>query len=174
MCKLTNKSSYFIALTILIVGLLPNIVQALLIEYSLPELVKESDIICRGKVIKTECRWGSPDWDQNSHLIFTDITLSASEFYKGKPEKKELIITCEGGEVGEVGLLVEDMPQFKIGEEVLVFLGKETSKGTRTVTNLYNGKYTISQGRVLEKNEPINRFVNRVKNTVKEQQRRER
>ena len=163
-----SKNHKVVFLAIIIATILPQISSGLIIELSMPNLVKTSDLIVRGSVVKTESRWGSLSWDPNSRIILTRTTLQISEFYNGVSDKSEIIIETEGGEIGEVGLLVEDMPQFEPNEEVIVFLGTQDSKGIRRVVNLYNGKYTLSEGKILERNEPITQFVNKIKQTVKQ------
>ena len=161
------KNYKVVFLAIIITLILPQISNGLIIELSLPNLVKTSDLIVRGYVVKTESHLGSLSWDPNSRIILTKTTLQISESYKGISTKDEITIETEGGEIGETGLFVEDMPKFTPNEEVIVFLGAQDSKGIRRVINLYNGKYTLSEGKILERNEPINQFVNKIKQTVK-------
>jgi hypothetical protein len=162
------KNYKVLFLAIIIATVLPQISSGLIVQLSMSDLVKTSDLIVRGDVIKTESHWGSLSWDPNSRIILTRTTLQISESYKGLADKNEITIETEGGEIGEVGLLVEDMPRFVPNEEVIVFLSAQDSKGIRRVVNLYNGKYSLSEGKILEQNEPINQFVNKIKQTVKE------
>ena len=155
-------------LAIVFATVLPQISSGLIIELSMPNLVKTSDLIVRGSIVKTESYWGSLSWDPNSRIILTSATLQISESYKGVSDKSEIIIETEGGEIGEIGLFVEDMPKFAPNQDVIVFLSAQDSKGIRRVVNLYNGKYSLSEGKVLERNETINQFVNKIKQTVKQ------
>lgn len=166
-----NKYIKLLILTFLITTLLPTISNALYIKYSFSDLVKTSDLIVRGNVIKSESHWGSLAWDPNSRIIFTNTTVQITEPYKGEADKSEIIIETQGGEIGEIGLMVEDMPQFEPGEEVIVFLTPPDPKGIRRVDNYDNGKYTLSEGKIIQNNEPISQFISKIKQTVKETRR---
>jgi len=165
------KNYKVVLLAIIIATVLPQISSGLIIQLPMPDLVKTSDLIIRGSIVKTESYWGSLSWDPNSRIILTSATLQIGESYKGVSDKSEIIIETEGGEIGEIGLFVEDMPKFEPNQEVVVFLSAPDSKGIRRVVNLYNGKYSLSAGKVLERNETINQFVNKIKQTVKETRR---
>jgi hypothetical protein len=169
-----KKISHPVAIVLLIVGCLAVPGPAMIIEMSLPELVSNSDAVVRGEVTKTECRWIHPDWDPNSRIIVTDVTLTVLNSIKGKLDNTEVIIETPGGEIGDTGLWVEDAPRFRPGEETIVFLGPENPQGMHSVTNSCNGKYTIADGIVLEKNEPVSRFVRRTIQVVRDQDGRKR
>lgn len=157
-----------IPVLILFVIFIPTPSKGLIIELPFSDLVKASDLIVRGRVTKTEAYWGSLSWDPNSRIILTGVTVQITEFYKGRTDKNQIIIETEGGEIGDIGLWVEDMPRFEPNEEVIVFLSPQDSKGIRRVVNFYNGKYTLSKGMVLERDERINQFVNKIKQTVRQ------
>ena len=167
--EVTMSQNLKFFLAVLIMLLLTNLSEALLIELPLPELVKESDIIIRGEVVKTESRWGYLEYNANSRIIFTDVTIAVTDYLKGASDKSEVVIETEGGEIGEIGLMVEDMPKFETGEDVVLFLSQENNQGMRKVANLRNGKYSISEGTVLERDEPITRFERTIKQFVKDQ-----
>jgi hypothetical protein len=168
------KNIKVILLITLIIWLFPTIGNCLINELSLKDLAKASNLIVRGNVVKTESHWTNPTWDPNSKIIVTDVTLRINELFKGTSIQRQLIVQTEGGEVGDVGLAVEDMPKFSLSEEVIVFLSPTNAKGVRTVTNLHNGKYTIAQGKILEKDVSTGQFVNKIRQTLKELQKEER
>jgi hypothetical protein len=168
------KNIKVILLATLILCLLPAISYCLINQLPLKELTKASDLIVKGSVVKTESHWTNPTWDPNSKIIVTDITFRINEFIKGASHPKQVIIQTEGGEVGDIGLAVEDMPRFSSNEEAIVFLSSTTAKGVRTVINLHNGKYTIAQGKILEKDMPATQFIDNIRQAVKELQKEER
>ena len=168
------KNIKVILLITLIIWLFPTISNCLIIESSLKDLAKASNLIVRGNVVRTESYWSNPTWDPNSKIIVTDVTLRINEFIKGTSNSRQLVIQTEGGEVGDIGLAVEDMPKFSLSEEVIVLLSQTNTKGVRTVTNLHNGKYTIAQGKILEKDMPTGQFVNKIRETLKELKKEER
>jgi hypothetical protein len=146
------------ALAWLAICLLPLPGNAVVVEMSLPELVTSSDMIVRGEVSYFQCRWDN----RQPGLIVADITLNLTESYQGSPTDNRLVITTLGGELGELGLMVEDQPRFRVGQDVVAFLLPPNEQGERYVTNWYHGKYTVSDGRILETGEPATEFLSRV------------
>ncbi len=120
----------------------------LMLKLSLEELNSGADLIATGKVVEKECMWG-----ERGKWIYTYVTLAVGEYIKGEGER-EVIVRHLGGEVGEKGLIVGNMPSFREGEEVVVFLRKseenlgaldtrEGAPGVYDVSGLAQGKYEI-------------------------------
>ena len=82
----------------------------------LSELAGNAEVIVTGKVVEKECMW-----NEKKTIIYTYVTISVDEYVKGEGEK-EVVVRHLGGEVGRKGLIVGNMPRFREGEEVLVFL----------------------------------------------------
>lgn len=117
-------------------------------KLSLKELNGGADLIATGKAVEKECRWG-----EEGKWIYTYVKVSVDEYIKGEGEK-EVIVRHLGGEVGEKGLIVGNMPDFREDEEVLVFLGKArddlttldmrgNAREIRRVCGLAQGKYEV-------------------------------
>jgi len=155
-----------------IVGFAPTLGKALVIEQTLPELVRESDVIVRGTVAATTCRWGSPAYDPNSRIIFTDVRLILADRFKGVAADTELLIETEGGVVDDRGLKVEDQPEFQTGEDVIVFLSPQNQNNRRTVVGLFQGEFTLDQGRVIENQLRVEDFIREIGQIVQEQEQR--
>ncbi|MBI4832656.1 MAG: hypothetical protein HY801_14110 [Candidatus Lindowbacteria bacterium] len=120
--------------------------QALLIEKPLDELVAESDSIIRGFVTETRS-----EWNPERTLIHTYVTVEVKEAIKGLPGRRSETIKLPGGEVGDIGLRVEDVPGFSVGEEVILFLRAEHPR----LTGLSQGKYTV----IRDESDPAKSFV---------------
>jgi hypothetical protein len=88
----------------------------LMLRLSLQELTGNAEIIAAGKVVERECRWG-----ERGKWIYSYVTVSVDEYIKGSGDE-QVVVRHLGGEVGEKGLIVGNMPRFSEGEEVLVFL----------------------------------------------------
>jgi hypothetical protein len=161
-----RRIPWLYAFGLLAVGLWPTVGDALIVRMSLSELVGNSDLIVRGEVLKTECRWGTLESDPGSRIIFTDATVAVGELLKGTSDRSELVIATEGGVIGDLGLRVEDMPEFAVGEEVVVFLRPANPAGLRTVTNQFNGKYTIIAGIIPDNGQPAGEFVRSIRQAV--------
>ncbi|KKK86190.1 hypothetical protein LCGC14_2765700, partial [marine sediment metagenome] len=79
---------------------------------------------------------------------------------------QEIIVKVRGGEVGDIGLKVSDTPQFREGEEVFLFLRMEKLP-LFSVVGLFQGKYTIEEGRVKNRimglEVPLDSFISQIK-----------
>ena len=104
------------------------------------ELTAQADLIVVGEVKKIESRL------EPGGGIFTYVTITAGQFIKGAGTQ-EVTLRYPGGEVGRIGLLVSDTPEFELGERVKVFL---KGKDIYDIVGLYQGKYTVVDGKVLK------------------------
>jgi len=115
----------FLILFILIFSL-SNFTQALMIKLSLRKLTIEADAIILGEVKNIQCQWSI-----DKSIILTIVTLQIHEILKGNINSHQVLIQYPGGEVGDIGLKVSDMPSFRPNEMVLVFL-----KSITDITNI--------------------------------------
>ncbi len=142
---------------------------ALMVERNIEELTYEADSILIGEVKSMESRW-----NEDRTLIYTYVTISARDYVKKLPnigESEEITVKIPGGEVGDIGLRVSDMPDFREGEQVFLFLRRERPTIFRVV-GLFQGKYTVEDGRaknkVLGREIPLDSFVSQIKEIMKE------
>lgn len=110
-------------------------------DMAVDTLTQEADRIVRGKVRNLSSRAGRNEY--GDELIYSDIYISVTEALKG--DRSDLILTVEGGTVNGITLTVSDSPEFKIGEEILVFVKKDVL--TNRPFGGLNSKYTIADGR---------------------------
>ncbi len=89
--------------------------RALMVEISIADLVRQSSAIVIGHVQKTESFW-------RDGRIYTHATIARKESLLGLPDNATFVVEVPGGEVGEIGLKVSDMPAFAPGMEVFLFL----------------------------------------------------
>lgn len=152
--------------------LLSSISPAMIVRLSLPELVQRSALIVRGTVLKTESYWGKRHYQPEVPIILTDVTVAVNDILLGgltdeervAPEQESaalgtVVVTVEGGVVGDLGVQVEDEPEFQTDEDVILMLSPRYPTGNRRVTNFANGKYTVQGGVVLETNETVTDFL---------------
>jgi hypothetical protein len=78
--------------------------------------------------------------------IITDVTLSVERSLKGTAGKS-LTFTVEGGQVGNQRVLVAGVPNFLVGERVLLFL--RGPNDTRLV-QLWQSKFTLAGNRAVQ------------------------
>jgi len=105
------------------------------------ELDRRSDVIVTGKVMGMKSYWNS-----DKTLIYTDVTIEPEEFIKGRM-RRNAVIKVIGGEVGEMSLVVEEMPVFSLGEMVTVNLAKGRDEGVFEVLGGAQGKNPTLGGR---------------------------
>lgn len=165
---------YSMVIFSLLSGFFATQVSALVMKKSIEELTYEADFVLIGKVKDMESRW-----NKEKTLIHTYVTVSVTKYVKsileiGEP--KEITVKVPGGEVGDIALKVSDTPEFKKGEEVFLFLRIEELPIFR-VTGLFQGKYTIEDGKVknkvLEWEIPLDSFVGQIEDLMKKAKRSE-
>ena len=140
---------------------------ALMVRKSIEELTSEADSILIGKVKKIESQW-----NEEGTLIYTYVTIFVGQYVKalsGQGQIEEIMVKVRGGEVGDIGLKVSDTPQFRQGEEVFLFLRMEKLP-LFSVTGLFQGKYTIEDGRarnnILGVEIPLDSLISQIKESL--------
>ena len=107
-------------------------------KMSLNDLAKKSDAIVLASVDDVSARY-----DANKE-IFTYVTLRVLEPVKG-PKKDDLITIRQlGGTVDNIASIVPGTPNFRKGEEVVLFLTGKDGAGYPWVMGLQQGKYTVT------------------------------
>jgi hypothetical protein len=119
----------------------------------LPSLANNADVILVGTVTGVVTDQG------RSPGIFTLVNLAVEQVIKGEIIT-EAIIKVPGGESGGIALNPTDVPAFKAGERVLVFLVK--SDASFKVYAGYQGKYTIDNNIVGGGNQTLADFITQV------------
>lgn len=89
---------------------------ALLVEMSPAEVSREASLIVTGTVTAANGYWSS-----DGATIYTDVTFAVSAQSKG-PTEQSVTFRVPGGEVGDVGLAVEDVPRFGVGDRATLYL----------------------------------------------------
>ena len=102
------------------------------------QLVNESDYIVRAVVKSVTSEW---QVNQGQRAIFTLVELDVREVVAGTPPQP-LVLQMLGGRVGEEALMVSGAPQFKVGQEDILFV----QGNGRNISPLYammHGRYPI-------------------------------
>lgn len=110
----TKNSALLMAILIclLAVGSLP----AIMLPVTPGALLARSDVVVTGVVVSLNSHW-----DAARTLIYTDVVVAPERFDKGNVDSR-ITVRVPGGEVGEVGLAVEDMPVLVAGQKVTLYL----------------------------------------------------
>ena len=171
--KEAMKRICFILCTVVIFSLTTGFLATqgvtLVVKKTVEDLTYEADSILIGKVKEMESQWNS-----ERTLIYTYVAVCVTEYVKRIPEMKEpkqIIVKVLGGEVGDIALKASDTPEFTEGEELFLFLRLEELPVFR-VAGLFQGKYTIEDGKVknkvLEREIPLDSFIGQIKELTKE------
>jgi hypothetical protein len=109
-------------LFITIMGVTGN-AAALMLEMSLEELASGADSIIVGQVLHRNCYW-----NRDKTEIFTKVVVSTEERLKGIGNSGNISIAVPGGKIGDTTVEVTDVPDFSVGEKVVIFIHPLTDK----------------------------------------------
>ncbi len=104
---------------------------AMMVQLSPIDLSAQAQVIVTGTVTGV-----TSQWDDSHSTIYSDVAVSVERFDKGN-SYRELTVRVPGGEVGDIGMAVEDMPTFVTGQKVSLYL---TPTSDRAVFNLVAGE----------------------------------
>ena len=109
-----------------------------LVYMELKDILKRSDAVVRGVVRDVESRY-----NEERTKILTYTLIEIKETINGKTPP---VITVEtyGGRVGDINMKVPGMPEFKKGEEVVLFV-KKTGEYYH-ISGMVQGKYRVEKG----------------------------
>jgi hypothetical protein len=130
----------FVLSAVLVIGFQHILYATTVRRMNFDDLVARADTIVVGQVIDSRAYWAS-----DRKLILTSYTVEVAESIKGNAAHT-ITVTAVGGRVGNTILHVSGMPEFRAGENAIVFL--ERSGAYTTVVGLSQGKFTISNGEV--------------------------
>lgn len=118
-----------------------------------PILVKNSPLIIKGKVIKTESKMESKGGVRD--LPFTYSNIEIREIYKNTLEMNSAVITvCQsGGFFDDITIRNERNPTFKVGEEYILIL--RPNDGTAWVIAQSIGRFHLADGRAYQKHKSV-------------------
>jgi len=155
--------SFIIAglLAFLVIGGTAN---GLVLKKSLGQLTDESTLIVKGKVITKESYW-----NEAHNRIWTTLKIQVSEYIKGTGSSV-ITFRVPGGTVGDTTLYVSDAPQWKEGEEVLLFLNPGNYY---PVVGWFQGKYRIEGNMAVneidpERTMPLDEMISQIRRNLKE------
>jgi len=115
----------------------------LMIKIDVDTLWAESDAAILGTVTSIEA------YSAARGMIYTVVTIQVEDHFIQPSDKSTVSVRIEGGEIGDMGVWVEDQPEFRIGENVFVFLSiPEEPEGEYdfTVFGCFQGKFTVNEG----------------------------
>jgi hypothetical protein len=105
-------------------------------KLSLEQLVRQADLIVKARVQEISAQQ-PPD----PSTLATVVALDVEEQWKG-PKTSQVTLKQPGGSAGEITQRVMGLPEFSVGEEVILFLKKQPDGRYATVGGK-QGKFTI-------------------------------
>lgn len=103
------------------------------------DLVNQSDFIVRAVVKSVTSEYVRPD----SRKIVTKVELEVREVIAGTPTQP-LVLTMLGGKVGDDEMILEGAPQFKVGDEDVLFV-QGNGKQVYPLTAMMHGRYPVKR-----------------------------
>ena len=130
MSQLQRLTGLMVSVVILAAPLCATTVQ----KMELPQLVSASDNIVQGRVESIETRY-------EDKMVYTYVSLIVDDPLKGD-RRRTVLLRQLGGRIGAKAIRISGMPEFKTGDEVIVFL-RDRKDGTFDVVGLNQGKYDV-------------------------------
>jgi len=143
----------------------PENVFAMVIKQTTEELTLGSERIVSGEVIDIKSEWNS-----SRTKINTFVKIRVDKNIKGKGKVQDVEIVVPGGTVGDVTLKVSDTPHFILKNKVVVFLESDESDilpKKFKVKGQLQGKFTIKNEKIIEKNVRLKSFVSQIHGIMK-------
>ncbi len=134
--NLSTKNIYALFFMIL-ACYMPFALQASIIPMSKTELIQESKYIFVGKVIDLNARW-----NKKQTLIVTDVTFGISEYLYGTAENT-MTLTFGGGTLDGESHILSHVPQFELGDVMLLMVKDDKNPMISPVVGTHLGKFDM-------------------------------
>jgi hypothetical protein len=112
----------------------PATMATTLVRMDVDELTRSAAVVARARCLGSSSRW------EDGHL-WTLTTFAVAEVWKSTAPRT-IVVRLVGGADGQRTVLVDGVPRFRAGEEVVLFL-EPTAKGEMTVTSWGQGTFRI-------------------------------
>lgn len=131
------RRKIFLTVSILVFFLSSLVSATTVLRLSLTETVDGAEAIVDGRVLSSE------PFLSESGMICTRVTLSVNQYLKGTGSNRYSFVV-PGGTVNGIARMIPGFPQFRPGEDSILFLSAESGKGLRMPVGLAQGKYQIT------------------------------
>lgn len=131
----------FVAVTLLMAALtlVPPISATTVKPPEFPDLVNQSDYIVRAVVKSVTSEYARP----GSRKIVTLVELEVREVVAGTPPQP-LVLRMMGGKIGDDEMILEGAPQFKVGDESILFV-QGNGRQIYPLVAMMHGLYAIKR-----------------------------
>lgn len=103
------------------------------------ELLSRADTVVHGRVAAA-----TSHWNQQETVIYTTVVVDVARTIKG-PERQQLSFEVLGGHIGNLKTRVSHMPDFRVGESVVLFLNFADAGALSPLIDGVNGKLEVEQ-----------------------------
>jgi len=103
---------------------------------TLDTLIQSSAFVVYGRIVESR-----PAWDAATRMIWTHTGIQVLDGLKGQPGAT-VTVTEPGGILGDIGQLYPGIPQFRVGQEAVVFIYHAPGQRLR-VTGALQGVYAV-------------------------------
>jgi len=107
-----------------------------MVPLSIGELAAESDLILHGRVASAATS------RHRANRMVTRVGVDVLEMWKGTVSEARVQVTLAGGVLGTRQVIVDGQPDYRPGEEVVLFL-KRNPRGEAVTVGLAQGKFTV-------------------------------
>jgi hypothetical protein len=119
----------------------PAVLRAtVLVPIEFRELVTVASTIVRGRVVDVRAQWVD-----GRRAIDTVLTVEADEYFKGGPGAT-IFVRVPGGEMGRYRTVFVGAPEFRRGDEVVLFLRGDPARGA-VIVGLSQGAFRVAPDR---------------------------
>lgn len=109
-----------------------------MMKMELRDLVGRADAVFVGRVVKVEARWS----EDRRHIV-TDATFLVGQAVHAAAANTQVVVRSLGGAVGGIGMKVPGSPEFRVGQDLLLFTDRRG--GHRYVTGMMQGVFAIAR-----------------------------
>jgi hypothetical protein len=135
MKKLLKKSMFVVALVLLVPALAAH---AAVIQIDRQEVIQRSKLIFVGSVQTKNARW-----NDKGNLIVTDYIFKVDDTLFGECGKT-VTFTFAGGQLADEGQAVSDVPEYKVGDVILLMIEDSETPIFSPVTGMYQGSFVAA------------------------------
>ena len=103
-------------------------------------LVDRAELIFTGQVLSQRAEWRNNNGERS---IVTLVTFGVQQVHKGKAQPT-VTLQFLGGALGNVRLEVADIPRFKVGERVVLFV-EGNGSAVSPLIGFFHGRFTLQR-----------------------------
>ena len=158
---LNKRTIFALTLAFLFLLTIPR-AESAMVELTLEQLVKSADLIVVGTVksVKSEMKKGK---------VFSYATIAVNSVVKGELEQEQdkIVVKFAGGRVGDIGMKVENSPNYQKNEKVIAFVEKIPNTSYYRTLGSFQGKFLIEGNFVLRESLELKQFLGRIENIMR-------